>query len=81
MGQDSKSKTVSTYAQGLVYVRYLPVLGSIHRSCALVLRPVSAISDPSGATECVSGAVRMHKRPSAEKIFLNDHIRVLIEAE
>lgn len=66
---------------GLLYVRYFSVLGSIHRSLAFVLEPIAAILDPSGATECVSEAVRIHRRPSAEKIFLNDHIIVLIEAE
>lgn len=33
------------------------------------LELIVAILSPSGATECVSKAVRIHKRPSAEKIF------------
>jgi len=60
---------------------FQPMLGVFHRSCAFVLGLVAALLDPSGATEPLSQAVRIHERPSAEKIFLNDNIIVLIEAE
>lgn len=60
---------------------FQPMLGIFHRSCAFVLGLVVALLDPSGATEPLSQVVRIHERPTTEKIFLNDHIIVLIEAE
>lgn len=60
---------------------FQPMLGIFHRSCAFVLGLVVALLGPSGVTEPLSQAVRIHERPTTEKIFLNDHIIVLIEAE